>query len=63
VDLSLLSGSNVNDGISLGYTSLDHLAAMILSVGCGSFLVKADIKEACQMIPVHPQDNWVTPFI
>ena len=28
---------------------------MILTVGCGSFLVKADIQEAYRMIPVHPQ--------
>ena len=62
VDLSSPSGSSVNDGISpelssLSYTSLDHLAAMILSIGRGSLLVKADIQEAYRMIPVHPQDQ------
>ena len=62
VDLSSPQGSSVNDGISpqwssLSYTSLDHLAAMILAVGRGSLLVKADIQEAYRMIPVHPQDQ------
>ena len=30
---------------------------MILAVGRGSLLVKADIQEAYRMIPVHPQDQ------
>ena len=30
---------------------------MILAEGQGSFMVKADIKEAYRMVPVHPQDQ------
>jgi len=36
---------------------LDHLAALVLSLGKGSFLVKADVQEAYCTVPVHPQDQ------
>ena len=54
--------ASVNDGIdsevsSLSYASLDHLAALVVSEGRGAFLVKADIKEAYRMVPVHPEDQ------
>ena len=47
VDLSSPQGASVNDGIdadrsSLSYASLDHLAALVVAAGRGSFLVKAD---------------------
>ena len=62
VDLSSPQGASVNDGIdsevsSLSYASLDHLAALVVSEGRGAFLVKADIKEAYRMVPVHPEDQ------
>ena len=62
VDLSSLSGHSINDGISpkrssLSYTSVDHLTSMILLEGQRSFMVKADIKEAYRMVPIHPQDQ------
>ena len=62
VDLSSPAGFSVNDGISqelssMKYTSLDHLAYLVNSVGRGALLVKADIKEAYRMIPIHPQDQ------
>ena len=52
----------MNDGISpewssLRYTTVDQLSALILQEGKGAFLVKADIKEAYRMIPVHPHDQ------
>ena len=61
-DLSSPKDSSVNDGIctelaSLQYTSIDDLAALIVAEGKGSFLVKADIKEAYRMVPVHPEDQ------
>ena len=61
VDLSSPPDRSINNGIcpersSLSYASVDHLASMILSEGQGSFMVKADIKEAYRMIPIHPQD-------
>ena len=57
VDLSLPKGANVNHGISgawssLAYTTVDHLAEIILSLGQGVHMVKADIKEAYRMVPV-----------
>ena len=59
VDLSSPAGFSINDGISqehssLRYTSLDHLASLVNSVGKGALLIKADIKEAYRMIPIHP---------
>jgi len=61
-DLSAPQGMSINDGIdsglsSLSYSSIDHLASLVVSEGRGSFLVKADIKEAYRMIPVHPEDQ------
>ena len=62
IDLLSPRGLSVNDGIStdlssLCYTSVDHLCSIILSVGKGAQLVKADIKEAYRMAPVHPDDQ------
>ena len=62
VDLSAPQGASVNDGIdselsSITCTSIDHLAALVISEGRGSFLVKADIQEAYRMVPVHPEDQ------
>jgi len=37
--------------------SVDHLAALIDSAGRGSYMVKADIKEAYRMVPVPPDDQ------
>lgn len=64
VDLSSPKNYSVNDGIAeewstLSYTSVDHLASLVLNEGKGSFLVKADISEAYRIIPVHPQDRWL----
>ena len=44
---------------SLEYVSIDLFAHLISSVGRGAFLVKADIKEACKIVPVHPNDQWL----
>ena len=61
-DLSSPLGASVNDGISkeyssVRYTSVDHLASLIITEGRGALLVKADIKEAYRMVPVHPSDQ------
>ena len=62
VDLSSPEGGSINNGIapelsSLSYPSIDHLSALVVSAGRGSFMVKADIKEAYRMVPVHPEDQ------
>ena len=62
VDLSSPQGASINDGISsevasLQYTSIDHLAALVVAEGRGSYLVKADIQEAYRMVPVHSEDQ------
>ena len=62
VDLSSPAGASINDGISpelssVSYVSGDHLSSLVLSAGSGAFLVKADIKEAYRMLPVHPHDQ------
>ena len=59
MDLSALQEGSINDGIdselsSLSYSSIDHLAVLVVSEDRGSLLVTADIKEAYRMIPMHP---------
>ena len=64
VDLSSPKDRSVNDGIAiewstLGYATIDHLALLIHKLGRGTLMVKADIKEAYRMVPVHPHDRWL----
>ena len=64
VDLSSPKGSSVNDSIDkawsfLEYVSIDHLATIVRKLGQGALLIKADVKEAYRMVPVHPQDRWL----
>ena len=64
VDLSSPTDHSVNDGISsewssVSYPTVDHLSSLVLSHGRGAFMVKADIKEAYRMVPVHPQDQYL----
>ena len=37
--------------------SVDHLNSIIISMGKGALLVKADIKEAYRMVPFNPDDQ------
>lgn len=62
VDLSSPKGGSVNEGIdpnwsTLSYATVDHLATLVVLQGPGAFLVKADVKEAYRMIPIHPDDH------
>ena len=62
MDLSSPVDHSINDGISqerssLSYTSVDHLAALIVSEGQGSFLVKADMKVTNRMVSNYPEDQ------
>ena len=64
VHLSSPNGGSINDGIdqnlaSLKYPTVDHLAMLVRQVGRGTYLVKADIKEAFRNIPIHPDDRWL----
>ena len=64
MDLLSAAGASVNDGISpklstVSYVSVDHLSSLVLSAGRGAFLVKADIKDAYRMLPVHPHDQYL----
>ena len=61
-DLSSPAGTSPNDAISkqvssCKYTSMDHLSSLILSEGKGALLVKADIKKAYRIVPVHLDDQ------
>ena len=44
---------------SLKYPTVDHLAMLVRQVGRGTYLVKADIKEAFRNVPIHPDDRWL----
>ena len=61
-DLSSPKGTSINNGISgtwssLAYITINQLSEIILSMGRGAYMVKADIKETCLMVPVHPRDQ------
>ena len=60
-DLKSVS-SSVNDGIpkelcTLGYMSVDDLAAETLKRGKGSEIAKIDVRYAYRNVPVHPGDR------
>ena len=62
LDLSHPESFSVNDGIeralcSLKYISVDEIGDMILQVGKGALLAKADIESAYRNVPVHPEDR------
>ena len=62
VDLSFPMGASVNDGIpsyrcSLRYPSIDLAIQQIFKVGQDAHLSKLDIKDAYQIVLVHP-DDW-----
>jgi len=58
MDLSSPDRASINDGISQSLSSLfsvsvDHLSALVLQAGRGTFLTKVDIKEAYRILRVH----------
>ena len=61
-DLSFPPGLSVNDGVdpllcSLSYTTVDHVAEVVVSLGVGALLAKVDIESAYRLIPVRPEDR------
>ena len=61
VDLSSPEGASVNDRIdsglcSLKYATVDQAAELMLRLGRGALMAKADIEQAYRRIPVHPDD-------
>ena len=62
VDLSSPVGASVNDGIlmewsSVSYVFIEHLLSLVLRMGKMALLVRADIKEAYRMLPLHAEDQ------
>ncbi len=62
VHLSSPENASVNDGInkdmcSTSYITTDWVIDHILSLGRGTLMAKADIKQAYRMVPVHPDDR------
>ena len=39
------------------HVSIDHLSSLVQSAGKGALLIKADIKEAYRVLPIHPDDQ------
>ena len=59
--LSYPTGSSLNDGISVDYTSVSYATVedaigLIKSVGQNCFLAKTDVKNAFRLIPNRPAD-------
>eukprot|EP00731_Ephydatia_muelleri_P006555 Em0003g803a len=62
LDLSSPEGASVNDGIdsglcSLEYATVDQAVELMLRLGRGALMAKADIEQAYRRIPVHPDDR------
>ena len=62
LDLSSPRGDSVNEGISkeefaCQYSKFDDAVSIVLHLGKGAFLAKADIKHAFRLCPVRPE-QW-----
>ena len=62
IDLSCLKGDSIDDGIaktlcSLTYSTVNDTIQKILEVDCHTLLVKANIRRAFRLLPVHPIDK------
>ena len=61
-DQSFPLRQSVNNGVdpllfSLSYTTVDHVAEAVVSLGIGALLAKVDIESAYRLIPVRPEDK------
>lgn len=66
--LSYPKGTSVNDYIAaeasaLSYTSLQRIFEKVLKAGRHSVLIKRDVKDAFQNIPVAPHMQWLLGFL
>ena len=64
VDLSSPLARSVNAGIqpdlcTLRYSSVYDIVQFISYLGCGTPLIKVDLKNAYRMVPIHPADRWL----
>ena len=62
LDLSSPEGFSANDGInpewcSMSYVTVEDAAKIVTNLGRQAQLAKVDIKSACRIIPVHPEDR------
>ena len=62
LDLSHPDGRSVNDGIdahlcSMSYVSMDRITSILLSLGPGALIAKADVASAYRIVPIHPDDR------
>ena len=61
-DLSSPEGKSVNDGIgrewcSLEYVTVEGVSRQVMELGRGALIVKADIRSAYRLVPIHPMDR------
>lgn len=66
-DLSFPLNNSVNSHIdqglkSVSYETLDVCIEILLSIGKGALIAKADLKEAFRIIPIHPEDYRLLGF-
>ena len=59
--LSYPEGESINDGIdrsycTVHYASFDEAVKLVVEVGKGAFMAKADVESAFRLLPVHPRD-------
>ena len=65
--MSFPKGNSVNCGIPkefycVSYEDYDYFVSLLVSVGQGCYIAKADIESAFRIIPVHPNDYHLLGF-
>ena len=68
LDLSHQKGHSVNDGIesdlcTVQYASVGEAVRRVLAMERDGHLTKVDIESAYRIVPVHPEDRWLTGMI
>ena len=66
-DLSFPKESSVNSNIEpyftrVQYQDLDHCISIISSLGQGTLIAKADLKDAFRILPIHPSAHRLLGF-
>ena len=66
-DLSFPKEDSVNSHIdplytAVSYEDLDCCIALLLSLGQGTLIAKADLKDAFRIVPIHPDDYKLLGF-
>lgn len=48
---------------SLSYVTITDTAKGVTTFGRGSLIANVDIRNACRVVPVHPEDSWLMGMV